>query len=344
MANYRDRERSRRSRQHNDESRRYGGNRYGNTGGTDSGYRDRDRYSGRSSFDGGRDSERRFSGMYPDRDRDRSDDYFGGGRLSPGYGQGYSGGGDVEDLSITDTYGGSYDSDRWSGEFGGYERSSGQYGGAGRGRATGDYGRRSSGGYHSGPYSGRDREGYESDYPRNDSWFRDSGRDREEERGWWDRTTDEVASWFGDDEAERRREMDRRRDEHRGRGPRNYSRSDDRILEDVNDRLTDSPFIDASDIEVEVSDAEVTLTGTVDSRYAKRMAEDIAESVSGIKNVENRIRYNDRRWNRRNESFDSDSMNTSSSSTARQQEATSPGTASGGGASATRTKSAGSDR
>lgn len=35
---------------------------------------------------------------------------------------------------------------------------------------------------------------------------------------------------------------------------------------------------------------EVTLKGTVDSRTAKRRAEDIAESVSGVTNVENRLR------------------------------------------------------
>jgi osmotically-inducible protein OsmY len=112
-----------------------------------------------------------------------------------------------------------------------------------------------------------------------------------EERGWWDRTSDEVASWFGDEDAERRREMDER-SSYRGRGPRGYTRSDDRIKEDINDELTESWNLDASDIEVEVNDGNVVLTGTVDSRYGKRLAEDLAEDVSGVKNVENRIRVN----------------------------------------------------
>ena len=77
---------------------------------------------------------------------------------------------------------------------------------------------------------------------------------------------------------------------HRGKGPRNYSRSDDRIKEDINDRLSDDPFVDASEIEVTVSNGEVTLTGSVDDRSNKRRAEDLAEAVSGVKNVENRIR------------------------------------------------------
>ena len=77
---------------------------------------------------------------------------------------------------------------------------------------------------------------------------------------------------------------------HSGRGPKNYTRSDDRIREDVNDRLTDDPHIDASEIDVKVTSCEVTLTGTVDSREAKRRAEDCVESVSGVKNVQNNLR------------------------------------------------------
>ena len=75
-----------------------------------------------------------------------------------------------------------------------------------------------------------------------------------------------------------------------GRGPKGWQRSDERIKDDVSERLTDHPDIDASEIEVQVTGAEVTLTGTVDHRQAKRLAEDIAESVSGVKDVHNQIR------------------------------------------------------
>jgi len=77
---------------------------------------------------------------------------------------------------------------------------------------------------------------------------------------------------------------------HSGRGPKGWQRSDDRIREDVNERLTDHPHIDASDIEVQVQNGEVTLSGTVDDRQAKRLAEDITESVSGVREVHNQIR------------------------------------------------------
>jgi osmotically-inducible protein OsmY len=100
-----------------------------------------------------------------------------------------------------------------------------------------------------------------------------------------------VSSWFGDDEAERRRERDKQlAGQHRGKGPKGYHRSDERIREDVSDRLSDDDYVDASDVDVQVNNAEVILSGTVDSREAKRRAEEIAERISGVSNVENRIR------------------------------------------------------
>ncbi|RKF12644.1 BON domain-containing protein [Roseovarius spongiae] len=105
------------------------------------------------------------------------------------------------------------------------------------------------------------------------------------ERDMFDRAGDEIASWFGDEAAEARREAD-----HRGRGPKGYVRSDARIEEDVHDRLTDDAVVDATEISVSVQDREVTLDGTVDSRRAKRGAEDCVDSVSGVQHVQNNLR------------------------------------------------------
>jgi len=80
---------------------------------------------------------------------------------------------------------------------------------------------------------------------------------------------------------------------HAGKGPRGYQRSDDRITEDICDLLTRDPNLDASGIEVSVKQAEVTLRGTVESRYDKRATEDLAESVPGVRQVHNELRVGD---------------------------------------------------
>jgi osmotically-inducible protein OsmY len=80
---------------------------------------------------------------------------------------------------------------------------------------------------------------------------------------------------------------------HIGRGPRGYQRSDDRIRDEVCERLARHPRIDASDVEVVVGNGEVTFQGTqgtVDSRSAKRLLEDVAESVWGVREVHNQVR------------------------------------------------------
>lgn len=152
--------------------------------------------------------------------------------------------------------------------------------------------------FRSGEGRDRDRDyrrsgssyGWDQDRSGSDTFGRGS-RDYNEDRGFFERAGDEVRSWFGDEDAERRRDRDMREaGYHRGRGPKGYQRSDERIMDDVNDRLTDDPHIDASEIEVAVSGREVTLSGTVNSRFEKRHAEDIAESVSGVTHVQNNLR------------------------------------------------------
>lgn len=159
------------------------------------------------------------------------------------------------------------------------------------------------------------------DYPRSEEGYRGRGREGE---GWWDRMTNEVSSWFTGDEYD-----DRSGESYRGRGPRGYTRSDDRIKEDINDRLTDHYAIDASDLDVDVNGREVILTGTVNSRHQKRLAEDIAESVSGVSNVENRLRV------KRSESWFADSDTTSTTTGTSSTSDTSSSTQRGRSASGT---------
>jgi hypothetical protein len=85
-------------------------------------------------------------------------------------------------------------------------------------------------------------------------------------------------------------ERERESGPYRGKGPKGYRRSDERIREDVCERMEEHPGLDASEIEVQVAEGEVTLTGAVSDRHQKRIAEDCAEDVSGVKDVTNRIR------------------------------------------------------
>ncbi|RYZ06128.1 MAG: BON domain-containing protein [Myxococcales bacterium] len=75
-----------------------------------------------------------------------------------------------------------------------------------------------------------------------------------------------------------------------GRGPKGYTRTDDRIREDVCDRLSVDDDVDATEIEVRVENGEVTLEGTVETRRMKHQAENLADEVSGVKDVHNRLR------------------------------------------------------
>lgn len=109
------------------------------------------------------------------------------------------------------------------------------------------------------------------------------------------RAADPRAS-FPSDESWRRREQTRyssttgwSKGGHTGKGPKGYKRSDSRIEEDINEILTMHNELDASDLHVSVSDAIVTLSGEVDSRESKRLAEDIAAVVSGVRDVRNEL-------------------------------------------------------
>jgi osmotically-inducible protein OsmY len=221
----------------------------------------------------------------------------GYGRGFEDYGRGrdaYSQGGDREvDAEIG--------RGRGFGQSGGYGQT-GYGGGTGSGQqyGYGSHGWRGESGYGTRDWQQRGRQGdqsyggyggYGSQQGYGGSSWSEGGRGSQQsgDRGMWDRASDEVASWFGDDDARRRREMD----QHRGKGPKNYTRSDERIKEEVCDNLAEHPMVDASEIEVKVQGGEVTLDGTVHSRQQRRAAEDCVERISGIKHLQNNLRVQD---------------------------------------------------
>lgn len=76
----------------------------------------------------------------------------------------------------------------------------------------------------------------------------------------------------------------------RGRGPKGYERSDERLREMICERLTDDPRVDASDVQVEVQDKIVKLTGFVSDRRSKYEIEDVVEHCGGVKDIDNQLR------------------------------------------------------
>ncbi|HVS76929.1 MAG TPA: BON domain-containing protein [Steroidobacteraceae bacterium] len=73
-------------------------------------------------------------------------------------------------------------------------------------------------------------------------------------------------------------------------GPKGYQRSDERLREDISERLMQARHIDSSDVTVEVSGAKVVLDGTVPERRMKHAIEDLADACPGVQDIENRIR------------------------------------------------------
>jgi hypothetical protein len=76
---------------------------------------------------------------------------------------------------------------------------------------------------------------------------------------------------------------------HRGKGPRGYQRPDDRIRDLVCEALAEDDQVDATQIEVTVSDGIVTLSGSVPDRPTKRMAEDVVDRIWGVRDVHNQL-------------------------------------------------------
>lgn len=244
----------------------------------------------------------------------------GGGGGSAGYQSreqrgGYGGGqGDWQDRN----YGGvspamrqgEYDMERNRGQYQGGQHQGGQYGG-GYGAPQGFRTQPAHGGTASGGTGGYDYERGYGDAGRRD--MRGGGTWQDHDRHDGDRGGDffykagqKVANWFrGNDlmqgsrpDDDRSYQTDYGRERrfmpeergHRGMGPKGYKRSDERINEEVHERLTDDSWLDASNIDVHVKDGEVTLTGSVENREAKHRAERLVEDLSGVVHVQNNLR------------------------------------------------------
>lgn len=73
-------------------------------------------------------------------------------------------------------------------------------------------------------------------------------------------------------------------------GPKGYQRSDERMKEDISERLFTAYHIDSSEVSVDVRGGRVALEGTVPSRHMKHAIEDMVDSCPGVMEIDNRIR------------------------------------------------------
>lgn len=72
--------------------------------------------------------------------------------------------------------------------------------------------------------------------------------------------------------------------------PKGYRCSDERLWENICERLMQAEDIDSSDVSVKVQGARVILEGTVPERYMKHAIEDLVDACPGVQDIDNRIR------------------------------------------------------
>ena len=60
--------------------------------------------------------------------------------------------------------------------------------------------------------------------------------------------------------------------------------------EEIRELLTNNPDRDTGEVELRVEDGDVTLTGTIDSPDARWLPEDLVNSGTGVREVNNRLK------------------------------------------------------
>lgn len=116
-----------------------------------------------------------------------------------------------------------------------------------------------------------------------DTWRDDDSREhRDDEHGalynLGHRIGQAFSEWFGPDAMDKRS------------APRGYTRTDERIRDEICERLTFASGVDVQDVTVDVDKGKVTLGGTVSRRSQKYDIEDLADNTFGVSEVENNIR------------------------------------------------------
>lgn len=220
---------------------------------------------------------------YRPEDRYQADSYS--------FDEGQYGGRDRDEVRNQSNYGGqqNYSGRQRGSEYGtGYGREGDLGSGYGRRYDPEDYGANQS-------YGGPSRS-----YDVDSSWNRGQNLSGHRNQGWQGSHRDSPRFGQGEyygrpygSEAQsygRQSQFRQSRQSYSGYGPKGYRRSDERLQEEICETLTHHPGIDASEIEISVKNGEVTLSGSVDDRRAKRMIAEEVEEIWGVSDVTNQIR------------------------------------------------------
>lgn len=318
----------------NDRGSRYGENREGGSrGGSVGGEGDYHRYDsdrGRAAYfsegqrGGGRDYGPGVGGRYSSGEGDDASSMrqgfwdtqneprsglgrFGGSPSAQNYGRSNEGGGQRQDQRYGQNQGWGQEQRYGQSQGWGQDQRYGQGSGQSEGQGYGGAGYGAFGGYEGGYGRGGESQGYgSSNMGRNQGWDQDRSAYDSGQRGGEGRSSfggsssGSSSGSFGGSSGQYGSGSFQTpfgggsRGQFSGKGPKNYSRSDERIAEDINERLYHDPDIDASEVDVQVQDGKVTLEGSVEQRSIKHRIEDLCEACSGVKDVDNRLRVSKR--------------------------------------------------
>lgn len=78
---------------------------------------------------------------------------------------------------------------------------------------------------------------------------------------------------------------------HAGKGPRGWTPSDSRLIEEVSERLMEDRLLDAREVEVSADAGVITLDGEVPGASDAMHAEMLARSTPGVTAVRNLLRH-----------------------------------------------------
>lgn len=130
-------------------------------------------------------------------------------------------------------------------------------------------------------------EGAPEDVPRQRDWARHSTGGTSGARGREGMAQSEQGTW-GEDQSRQERRQEQSGGTRPG-APRVRRKSDDSLAREIHEILTADPELDANDVEVLVEGGAVTLSGEVAHPDAKLLAEELTESIAGVRLVHNRL-------------------------------------------------------